>query len=195
MDDGAEEFERLATAVLKRFLAQNGRSPLPDAEMAGVAARLWSLVAERGLPRPLAAHECGAPGGLAEAECAPLVARALGAVSEPLLADAVRQLVKACLHPEFKTCRDSFREASPDGVCRRQQLARVRGRVSGTHCVDCPYWVELAPGEHAAFLAREWRSAPAGRENGDEFQAHRAVFLPEDFRRLRRWLHARARQA
>jgi hypothetical protein len=36
-------------------------------------------------------------------------------------------------------------------------------------------------------LAHEWR---AGAE---ELARHRDVFLPEDFRALRRWLHARAR--
>ena len=148
---------------------------------------MWSLIAERGLPRALTPAEQGEPGELSEEECAPLVARALGGANDLLLATAARQLVKACFHPEFKKCRDSFREVSPDGSCRRQDLGRVLRRVSGAHCVDCPHWVALTPVQHEKYLAREWRAG------GKEFAAHQAVFLPEDFRALRCWLHARAR--
>ena len=69
-----------------------------------------------------------------------------------------------------------------------QELARARGRVSGAHCVDCPHWVALTPEQHGRFLARAWQPAGAA-----EFAAHREVFLPEDFRALRRFLHALAR--
>ena len=188
MDDGAEEFSQLISAVLRRFFAQNAKPPPADAAGAAFGARLWALVAARGLPRPLAAHERGAPGEMTDDECAPLVAQVLGGADDSLLATAARQLVKACLYPEFKTCRDSFREVAADGTCRRQELARVRGRVSGAHCVDCPHWVALTPAQHEKFLAREWQ---AGAGN---FAANRGVFLPEDFRALRRWLHARARR-
>jgi hypothetical protein len=126
---------------------------------------------------------------MAEEECAPLVARVVAGVEgEALLAEAARQIVKACFYPEFKVCRDSFREVARDGACRRQQLERVRGRISGTHCVDCPHWVALEPAEHVRFVTAEWRGDPAG------FTAHREIFLPEDFRALRRWLHAAARE-
>jgi hypothetical protein len=75
-----------------------------------------------------------------------------------------------------------------DGSCRRQELERVRGRISGTHCVDCPHWVALEPAEHATYLKGEWRADPALlHEHGD-------LFLPEDFRELRRWLHRAARR-
>ncbi len=99
-----------------------------------------------------------------------------------------RQLLKACLNPEFRQCRDSYREVV-DGVCRRQELARTRGRLSGAHCVDCPYWVALRPEQHAALLAREWLAGDL-----EEFAAHHEIFLPEDFRALRvfLWRHARA---
>ena len=104
------------------------------------------------------------------------------------MAGPARQLVKACFYPEFKTCRDSFREVSPDGTCRRQELARARVRVSGSHCVDCPHWVALTPDQHVRFLTRAWQPGRAA-----EFTAHRDVFLPEDFRALRRFLHGLAR--
>lgn len=183
-----EEFSRLVGAVLTRFFAQNGREGMTVEAGAAVGARLWDLVAERGLPRALRAGECGAPGGMSEDECGPLVARVLGETNDELLAGAVKQLVKACFYPEFTVCRDSFREPTKDGGCKRQELTRVRGRISGTHCVDCPHWVALTPEQHEAMLAREWRVGGAEKltENLD-------VFLPEDFRALRRWLHARAR--
>ncbi|MEO6569728.1 MAG: hypothetical protein ABIO94_13260, partial [Opitutaceae bacterium] len=96
----------------------------------------------------------------------------------------------ACFHEEFKVCRDSFREPSPDGICRRQQLARVRQRISGTHCIDCPYWTSLPAEKHLRFLDTQWQAA--GR---DELTAHLGIFLPEDFRRLRQWIYAAARCA
>lgn len=188
MNDEAEEFSRRVGAVLARFFAQNSRTPPTDAERAALGRRLWALATERGLPRALEAGECGTPGGMSEEECAPLVARVLGGPGDELLAGAVKQLVKACFYPEFTVCRDSFREVAKDGGCRRQELARVRTRVSGAHCVDCPHWVALSPGEHERFLLGEWRGDAAG------FAAERGVFLPEDFRALRRWLHAAARR-
>lgn len=203
------EFERTVAEIAARYFAQNGRpAPAPEVRQA-FAVRLAALVAERGLPPPLAPGACGTPGGMAESECAVLVARVMGNgadTSRPagaagdakgnegeagaetaLLAELARQLVKACFYPEFTVCRDSYREAGRDGACRRQELGRVRMRASGTHCVDCPYWTALAPEEHAAMLAGAWHGPAA------EFAAARAIFLPEDFRALRRWRHAAAR--
>jgi hypothetical protein len=174
-------------AVLARFFAQRSQS-LPAMEARRFAAQLAGLVKERGLPRPLKEDECGAPGSMSDQECAPLVARVMNGLSDPLLAEAAKQLVKTCFYPEFKICRDSFREVTRDGTCRRQELERVRTRISGTHCVDCPHWVEYSPADHVVFLRREWHGDPA------VLAAHRELFLPEDFRALRRWLHATARR-
>jgi hypothetical protein len=130
---------------------------------------------------------------MAESDCTDVMARVIApaqvAESDPLLAEALRQVVKACFHPEFTICRESYRECSADGTCRRQELARARRRVSGAHCVDCPHWIALAAPAHAALLREAWRGDPR------EFLAAREVFLPEDFRALRRWLHAAARTA
>jgi hypothetical protein len=191
MAEDPEPFLELVAEILRRFCAQNQR-PVPSRIAArGYASRLWTLVEERGLPRPLTAAEQGSPGELAEADCAALLARVCEnapADEAKSLAAPLRQLLKACFHAEFKTCRDSFREVSADGICRRQQLTRVRERVSGSHCIDCPYWVSLSSEQHWRFLQREWQEAAC-----DELIAHRAVFLPEDFRALRLWLYARAR--
>ena len=186
-DAAATEFSRLVTAVLRRFFAQNGCAELAVAEAAAVSGRLWALVRERGLPRALRDGECGVSGGMSEEVCAPLVARVLAGANDDLLAKTVTQLVKTCFYPEFTVCRDSFREVAKDGSCKRQELARVRQRVSGTHCVDCPHWVALTPAGHGELLQREWRGEPGILEENC------GVFLPEDFRALRRWLHARAR--
>jgi len=191
MEQPHAKFTGLVEEILRRFCGQNGWA-LPAAErLSSYGERLWGLLAERGLPRPLVADELGAPGELAEETCAPLVARVLGDTAgeeRDFFAIPVRQLVKACFHEEFKVCRDSFRAASPDGICRRQQVDRARLRVSGTHCIDCPYWVSLSSENHREFLAKEWQLG--GRET---LKSHEGIFLPEDFRRLRRYLHHAAR--
>jgi hypothetical protein len=187
--DVDQEFERIVSANIARFFLQNDRHAPAEADVARFTGQLRVLVVERGLPPPLAPGQHGEPGGMAEEECAPLVARVMAGVeAAPLLADAARQLVKACFYPEFTECRDSFREVARDGACRRQQLERVRGRISGSHCVDCPHWIAQKPEGHAEFLASAWVRDTA------EFAAHRDIFLPEDFRALRRWLYAAARR-
>jgi hypothetical protein len=186
MDRSLEEFQGIVTHILARFYKQLAR-PLPATQIPRFAAQLAALVLERGLPRPLRHDETGEPGGMSENECAPLVARVMEGVDDSTLADAARQLVKACFYPEFKICRDSFREVARDGSCRRQEVERARHRLSGAHCVDCPHWVALVPDDHAAYLMREWRSQP------EDFVTHRTIFLPEDFRALRCWLYEAAR--
>src|SRR5438874_1792069 len=52
-----EEFERRVDAVVVRFFAQNTRAAPSAAERSRFAAQLRQLVAERGLPTPLAPHE------------------------------------------------------------------------------------------------------------------------------------------
>jgi hypothetical protein len=188
MSAGHAEFQRLVGLLIARFYTQNSRPLLPETTVARFAAQLAQLIAQRGLPRALSAEECGAPGGMPEQECAVLVAQVMAELEDPLLAEVARQLVKACFYPEFKVCRDSFREVGRDGACRRQQVERVRGRISGTHCVDCPHWVALAPAAHWDYLRNEWRGDAATLEQS------RAIFLPEDFRALRLWLHRAARR-
>lgn len=185
---GTEEFEQIVATVLARVLGQQGQVVGDPARLRACATRLADLIATRGLPRPLAPGECGAPGGMAEAETGTLVAVVLGGgATEAPLAEAVKQLVKACFYPEFTVCRDSYREVTRDGACRRQQPERVRSRISGTHCVDCPHWVALEPEAHRERLSREWLQGP------EAFARDRELFLPEDFRALRRWLWRAAR--
>lgn len=182
-----DEFHSIVTALLTRFCAQVSHVVTPF-ELSRCAARLGELIVERGLPRGLSTDELGTPGGMSEQECAPLVARVTAGLEDSVLADAARHLVKACFSPEFKVCRDSFREVSRDGVCRRQEIGRARTRISGSHCVDCPHWVGLTPDAHITYLQQEWCGDSA------EFVTQQNIFLPEDFRALRRWLYRAARQ-
>lgn len=180
-------FTEMVRAVIERYFRQNGLPARGEADVAGVGARLWELIEERGLPPPLARGEQGVAHEMQTEEAGSLVARVLGELkNDELWAVPARQLVKACFQPEFRKCRDSYREVEADGTCRRQQLGKARGRVSGSHCVDCPYWLALSPEQHGKLLAKAWAGDAA------ELAAHREVFLPEDFRALRRWVRARA---
>jgi len=153
-------------ALLERFQRQQERPRADPALLRAVADRLGEL----------------ARGGASAAEPGVLALQFVGPGVDPSLADAVTQLVKAITYPRLKVCRDSYREAGPDGSCRRQVLAQARRRISGTHCVDCPHWLTFGPAEHAAWLRAAWRTDPA------EFDVGRGTFLPEDFRALRRLL-------
>ncbi|WP_414661281.1 hypothetical protein [Horticoccus sp. 23ND18S-11] len=181
-----EVLEQLVAAVLNRGAAQRSVA-VPPAQLRCFLDQLGQLLAERGLPPPLAPGFVCRTGGMAEQEFAPLAARALDGIDDPVLLDLAKQVLKACFYPELAICRDSFREVAKDGSCRRQEVARARSRISGAHCVDCPHWVEREPAAHAALLAQEWRSDPG------LLAAHQEIFLPEDFRALRRWLYAAAR--
>ncbi|QYM79309.1 hypothetical protein K0B96_01435 [Horticoccus luteus] len=167
-------FHPLVAAVLHRFYEQNDRPAPAPAELLAIAARLWQLIEER---HPLHPSD----GELSAADAQACTARVLAHSTDELLAIAARQLVKTCLQPSPAACRNSFRETGADGHCRRQDAARARLRVSGSHCVDCPYWQELDAEDHAVFLAQHWQSGDAS-----EFTSHRELFLPEDYRALRR---------
>lgn len=189
MDEPPDVFAHCVVAILERSQRQNGRPSLGEGEQDTVAKRLWQLTQTRGLPAPLPADEMGIAGEMEAAEAAPLLAEVLAGLERAdELAGAVRQLIKACFHPEFRTCRESYREREADGTCRRQQLGKAKARVSGSHCVDCPYWTSLTREEHERCLKRGWAGDVA------EYVAHRDVFLPEDFREFRRLLHTEARK-
>lgn len=181
MADPARQFADLVRPVLERALRQSGHA-VPTTTQASLVERLWALVAARGVPPPLPPGEKGEPGEMPAAVVAPLIESLLAGYSSAereAMAAPVRQLVKACFQGDFKTCRDSYREVSPDGSCRRQELARASERISGSHCVDCPYWLSLTPMQHERLLTKAWHGESAA------LAAHRGVFLPEDFRALR----------
>jgi hypothetical protein len=188
MDELNAVFSRHVSAVLENYAGRNGFTPFGSGETRLFAERLLALIARRGLPVPLRDDEMGEPGEMADAEVGPLIDEVLaGSPRKDDLTVPARQLIKACFHPEFRRCRDSYRERDADGTCRRQQLKKARARVSGSHCVDCPYWTSLSREEHTGCLLRGWAGNPA------DFHEHADVFLPENFRALKLWLHARAR--
>jgi hypothetical protein len=183
------EFDALVIANLERWFRRNGHAPVATADLAGVAERLRALLAEKGLPRVPPDGRPEQAGELPADECARLERSVLG----PLVADErwttpVRQLVKACLQPEFRRCRDSYREREADGSCRRQQSGKARGRLSGSPCVDCPYWLELTAEQHARVVRDGW-AGDVGTFEGDP-----ELYLPSDFRALRRHVRACAQR-
>ncbi len=181
MADPARQFVDLVRPVLERTLRQSGHA-VPTAAQALLVERLWALVAARGVPPPLPPGEKGEPGEMPAAVVAPLIEQLFAGFApadREALATPARQLVKACFQGDFRTCRDSYREVSPDGSCRRQELARAHERISGSHCVDCPYWLSLTPAQHERLLTKAWHGDVAA------FVAQRDAFLPEDFRALR----------
>jgi hypothetical protein len=189
----AATFALLAGNCVRRFFAQNDRPPLPEKLLLEYTARLWVVVNEEGWPRPLASAESGEPGEMQADRVARLSAKIFQGLElfgrQAELDTPTRQLLKACLQPEFRQCRDSYREVVA-GVCRRQELARARERISGSHCVDCPYWVALRPDQHARLLAQAWVTGGA-----EAFAGNRGVFLPEDFRALRLFVWGQIRAA
>jgi hypothetical protein len=178
----AAEFTGLVSACLRRFLAQNERPELPAALLTVLAGRFWQVVRRESASPGAASPEWREiPAARIEAMAGELLDDSLTPEARADLAVPVRQLLKACLQLEPVRCRESYREVV-GGSCRRQDLARARGRISGTHCVDCPHWTALDPDRHAALLERSWVEGPETR-----LRDHRGVFLPEDFRALRRW--------
>ncbi|MEO7597718.1 MAG: hypothetical protein ABIV50_02215 [Opitutus sp.] len=187
MSRTADTLQDQIAALIGRYLRQNGGAPLQFSEAQGIAERFVNLLESHPLPRQLRRDEKGEPGEMSAEEVAPMVDRVLADVERASdLAPVIRQLVKACYYPEFKKCRDSYRERNDQGACQRQSLDRVRGRISGSHCVDCPYWTALTAQQHEACLAADW----AGDVN--VLRVHRELFLPEDFRGFRKRIRSLA---
>jgi len=185
----AREFDALVIANLERGFRRNGHTPVATADLAGVAERLRALLEEKGLPRVPSEGRPEQAEDLPTEECVAMERRVLGPLAtDERWATPVRQLVKACLQPEFRRCRDSYREREADGSCRRQQSDKARGRLSGSPCVDCPYWLELTAEQHARVVRDGW-AGDVGTFEGDP-----ELYLPSDFRALRRHVRACAQR-
>lgn len=175
-------FAGLVSACLSRFLTQNERPGLPAALLTVLAGRFWLVVRRESASPGAASPEWREiPAARIEAMAGEVLEDSLTPEARADLAVPVRQLLKACLQLEPVRCRESYRDVV-GGSCRRQDLARARGRISGTHCVDCPHWTALDADRHAALLERAWVEGSAAR-----LDDHREIFLPEDFRALRNW--------
>lgn len=180
IDDPAGELAGRVQQVLERFCRQNGGVAGLAPAIETIAARVVEIARERaGVAR--AQWGSGDRPEMSATEVSALSARLLAELSRAdRLAAPVKHLVKGCFQAAPHTCRDEYGEVDRGGVCRRQVLGTARERVSGAFCVDCPYWQTLSRDEMAARLAQTWR--------GDvgELESNRDVFLPEDFRALRR---------
>lgn len=179
--DAAARFAALVSACLRRFLAQNEKPAVPEPELAGLTARFWRAVSREASKSAAEIEWREMPAALVEELAREILDDAMTPERREDLNVPVRQLLKACLQAEPVRCRESYREVV-GGHCRRQELARTRGRISGAHCVDCPHWGALDAGKNTALLERAWVEGPA-----TGFHKHRDVFLPEDFRALRTW--------
>jgi len=191
-------FRELAGACLARFLAKNGQGSRSRPVLEAIVLRVWGQVDSAGWPAPLQPGERRLPQERSIPELETWVGAAVegpGLSNVPsleleFLFSGVRQLFKACLYPEISSCRESFRQVGPSGLCKRQNLASVRARICGSPCIDCPYTVMLTSEAHENLLQASW--VPTSPTT---FIVDALCFLPEDFRRLRRflWLHARSR--
>jgi len=178
-DEVRSEFGRRVARVVTRGLAQLEQPPLKDAELENLAALLLELGGEGGWKARF--------GGGHDEMTADQVAMSVRRVTALFphrgaeIAGLAKQLLKTCFQPAPAECRESYRECDTGGRCRRQERSYDLARISGAHCVDCPYWEERDQEEHVVWLGAQWK---AGFEDLD---AHRAVYLPEDFRALRCW--------
>ena len=182
-DDVAEpvvrEFVACLSPVIERGLRQTGRAPLSDAHMVALARTILVIGARGGWARRF-----GAERDEIRTEEVAAWSNLLGAaVSERAaeLGTVFKQVLKSCFQPSPQQCRNSFCETDSAGRCRRQERVYDQGRLSGAHCVDCPYWTEMNDSEHFEFLMDRWIAGEA------DLRAHRSVYLPDDFRALRRW--------
>jgi hypothetical protein len=185
MDPARNDFAVLVGRLVRRMARQQDQA-VSEPTVEQFSRRLAEVMSTCALPPPLPPDDPGRPDGLAESVGAPLVAAVMGDQRDVFLTELARQVIKACLHPPFTRCRDSYRERAADGRCRRQERERTRLRVSGAPCVDCPYWTGLEEAGHGRLLDAGWVGASA------DWRAEADLYLPEDFRRLRVWVRRRA---
>jgi hypothetical protein len=178
MNDASQaDFRCSVAAVLTRFLAQNGLAAACEDELRTFADALGEPIVDGVLEH----------GELPESVVKDGMAHLLAVFSPPRpeLANLAKQLIKGCHQPDKSPCCESYCETDAAGRCRRQEPAYDLARVSGAHCVDCPHWINWSPEEHAKKLSAAWQDGAV------VFAENCGVFLPEDFRMLRRLARAR----
>jgi hypothetical protein len=190
--EAQEGFVHQIKKSLQRYFRQQDRPVPPESALVPFAQVLWKLVEKHGLPKPLEPSDQGQHENMSDES---LRARLDEIWSRYRLTDyrkdleaPARHFVKGIWQPEFKKCRLSYKKTSPSGDCSRQSLDHARGRISGTHCVDCPYWVSVTAVKNERLLTKEW--AP---ESVHELTSNLDVFLPDDYRNLKQLLYMHAR--
>ncbi len=180
-DIDAARFDELATSVLLRYARQNDWGDIDPATLRPAIVGLQNAIRGMGLPPP------GARGELDDFVFDAILREIESAGPlEERWEHPVRQLAKACFYPERGDCCESYCETDKRGRCKRQSLEKGRERISGAHCVDCPHWTESTPEEHTALLEQAWQPGPV------TFEEVRELFLPEDYRALRRFIRTLA---
>lgn len=178
--------------ILQRHFGQTEKSAPPEQALVHFGKVLWRLVQKHGLPAPLANADQGQDQNMPSEKLASRLDEVWrGFKFSDYRSDLevpARHLVKGIWQPEFKKCRLSYKESDSSKNCDRQDLAKVRSRISGAHCVDCPYWVSVSSLKNEKLLTKEWNQNKVA-----EFTANADVFLPEDFRSLRQLLYMHAR--
>ena len=187
-------FVGIGLELTKRYFAQQSVLPPSDAYISSLWEGLWAIVLAEGMPRPLAPNEVGEPRTLEDSYLFSLAEKNLIRLPKHRADDVLRtlciQVFIALLSPEFKACRQSFQGAFAAGQCNRRSVDHCRDRVSGSHCEDCPFFVALSGDQHRKLLGRSF--APSGQA---AWNAHVALFLPEDFRALRIFWYLHIRQS
>lgn len=173
------DFASLVEAVLTRALAQMGRSVLSESELKSIAREVLAIGREGGWAFRFSSSNNELPLEMVRAWQNRLSVLALGRSDE--LGNVYKQLLKGCFQASPERCRDSYRETDSAGRCRRQERDYDLNRISGAHCVDCPYWCEKEAEMHLEWLGNQWL------RGASELKVGRDIYLPEDFRALRRW--------
>ncbi|MCC5789366.1 MAG: hypothetical protein JJT75_07010 [Opitutales bacterium] len=191
-NDPAEAFANLSLRLINRFLQNTAQESIPERETRAMLREVWAVAAQEGFPEPLPSKESGEPGEMStedrRAWADKILAKEEWQAYRERLLPPFQQLFAALLLPEFKKCRLSYKEKDESGSCQRQDPEHNRNRICGSHCADCPYWVELSPEQNEKLLRKSWPP-----ENLSDFIDQQDLFLPEDFRVLRHFLYMNRR--
>lgn len=172
---GRAEFAAGLGAVLARWRENQGRAPWEAAQLAPLEEALWAEVAR---PEGWGAA-LDEPDTDGERRMTTVAAEVAARVAlEGLEPKVVRQLLLVCALDAFTKCRDSW-WTNPG----RRDRATCRARLSGAHCVDCPWWLDQPdPAAHRTWMETAWQ---AGGAEPDLMDAGWDDFLPEDWRAWR----------
>ncbi len=189
----ADAFAAVAMPCLERLLVQL-RAPLPSFHRRDILREIWIACLSVGRPLPPNPDEpqehldLSARLGDAMEQAMEKAAVPTRLLKRPQQFVVFSQFMRALCHPEVRNCTLSFRKLDANGKCERQNLGVCNSRLSGSHFEECPLFLTLTPDNHLKTLQRAWNEAEL--ENIGRFQD---VFLPEDFRDLRCFLHLHAR--
>lgn len=192
-EHGGEECEAVAFAALvkpiaERFCNQNNLPPLEEYTLDEFSQALWDIAQETGMAAALPKGEKGEPKCLEPDEQTELMTEILDRVDTEEgqfeIAHMGKYFLAAMVQPEFSNCRLSYCKANEEGKYPRQDLAYCKKRISGSHCVDCPLFIQTEPENHPQILQMQWKAM-----DDSDLHDNLGVFIPEDFRQFRYFLH------